>query len=76
MSANITLRLDERTIKRIRHLAVDRETSVSAWVAELIQRALTELDGFEPARARAMQALERPVPVDDGPLSRDQTHER
>ena len=76
MGANITLRLDERTIKRIRHLAVDRNTSVSAWVADLVHRALTELDGFEPARARALQALERPVPADGGPLSSDEAHER
>lgn len=76
MSANITLRLDEKTLRRIKHLAVDRNTSVSAWVSEVVTRAVEELDGFEPARARALEALARPLPVQCGPLSREQAHER
>lgn len=76
MSSNITLRLDEKIIRRIRHLAVDRHTSVSAWVGELVTRAVTELDGFESARHRALQAMRQPVPVQEGPLTREQAHER
>ncbi|MBN8726475.1 MAG: hypothetical protein J0H15_02070 [Xanthomonadales bacterium] len=77
MSANITLRLDEKTLNRIKHLAVDRHTSVSAWVGELVTRAVEELDGFEPARKRALEAMEKPVRVPDGAaLSREQAHER
>lgn len=76
MSANITLKLDEKTVRRIKHLAVDRHTSVSAWVSELVVRAVAELDGFEPARARALLALDQPFPVTQGPLSREQAHER
>lgn len=76
MSGNITLRLDEKTLRRIKHLAVDRHTSVSAWVGALVTRAVAELDGFEPARRRALDALDHPVPVKGGPLSREQAHER
>ncbi len=76
MSHNITLRLDEKTLRRIKHLAVDRHTSVSAWVGELVTRAVAELDGFEAARRRALDAMRQPIPVPDGPLSREQTHER
>lgn len=76
MTSNITLRLDEKTLKRIRHLAVDKGTSVSAWVGELVTRTVAELDGFDPARRRALQALKRPVPVREGPLSREEAHER
>lgn len=76
MSNNITLRLDEKTLRRIKHLAVDRQTSVSAWVGELVTRAVAELDGFEPARQRALHALDHPVPVREGPLDREQAHER
>lgn len=53
MTSNITLRLDEKTLRRIKHLAVDRHVSVSAWVSDLVTRAVDELDGFEPARRRA-----------------------
>ncbi|MFT3803938.1 MAG: hypothetical protein QM766_22320 [Burkholderiaceae bacterium] len=73
---NITLRLDEKTLRRIKHLAVDQQTSVSAWVSDLVTRTVAELDGFEPARRRALRALRQPVPVSEGPLDRDQVHER
>jgi hypothetical protein len=76
MSNNITLRLDEKTLRRIKHLAVDRHTSVSAWVGELVTRAVAELDGFEPASRRALDAMGQPVPVQEGPLSRGEAHER
>lgn len=77
MSANITLRLDQKTIDRVRHIAVDRRTSVSAWVGELVSRAVDELDGFELARKQALEAMDDPVPVDDAKaLSRDEAHVR
>lgn len=76
MASNITLRLDEKTLNRIKHLAVDQHSSVSAWVGELVTRTVAELDGFEPARRRALQAMRQPVPVQEGPLTREQTHER
>lgn len=75
MTSNITLRLDEKTLGRIRHLALDQQMSVSAWVGDLVTRAVAELDGFEPARRRARQAMQRPVPVQEGPLDREQAHE-
>ncbi len=76
MTTNITLRLDEKTLRRIRHLAVDQQTSVSAWVGNLVSRAVAELDAFEPARRRALRALKQPVPVQGEQLSREQVHER
>ena len=76
MASNITLRLDEKTLRRIRHLAVDQQTSVSAWVGALVTRTVAELDGFEPARRRARQAMQQPVPTGEGPLDREQAHER
>jgi predicted transcriptional regulator len=76
MSTNITLRLDEKIVRRIKHLAVDKNTSVSAWVSELVTRAVEETDGFAWARERALRALKKPVPVAGPPLGRDQAHER
>lgn len=76
MSANITLRLDEAVLRRLRHLAVDRNLSVSAWVSELVTQTVHELDGFAPARARALEALGSPAIVSEGPLTRDEAHAR
>ena len=77
MTANISLRLDEKTLRRLRHLAVDRQTSVSAWVGDLVTRAVEELDSFEPARKRALSAMANPVPVTSAAvLDREQAHDR
>ena len=76
MTSNITLRLDEKTLRRIRLLAVEQQTSVSAWVGDLVTRTVSELDGSKPARQRALQAMGKPVPVREGRLTREQAHER
>lgn len=76
MTTNITLRLDEKTLRRLRHIAVDQQTSVSAWVGDLVTQAVSELDAFEPARRRALRAMKHPVSVQEGPLRREQAHER
>lgn len=77
MGTNITLRLDEKTVDRIRHIAVDRHTSASAWVSELVRREVDELDGFERARKHAQRAMAEPVAVNDVvTLTRDAAHER
>lgn len=77
MGTNITLRLDEKTVDRVRHIAVDQHTSVSAWVGKLVSRAVNELDGFEDARSHAFEAMSKPAPVRDaGMLTRDESHDR
>jgi predicted transcriptional regulator len=50
---NITLKLDEKLIGRVKHIAVDEDTSVSAWVAGLIESALRDRDAYEAARKGA-----------------------
>ncbi len=76
VTANLTLRLDEKLLKRLRRIAVDRNTSLSAWVTEVLSRAADELDGFDLARRRALEALQNPAPVNSGPLTRDESHAR
>jgi len=76
VSANITLRLDEKTLKRIRHLAVDQQTSVSAWVGALVRRAVEQMDGYAEARTRALAAIASAGKLQGGPLTRDEAHDR
>jgi len=37
---NITLKLNDAVLDRVRHVAVDEHTSVSAWVQSIITREL------------------------------------
>ena len=76
MTSDITLHLDDRTFEKVRQLAVDQHTSVSAWVGELVTRTVAERDRFEQARRRALDALHQPIAVQEGPLIREKAHER
>lgn len=57
MLKNITLKIDDQILRRVRHLAVDENKSVSAWVSELIARALHEADEYEQVRREAIDSL-------------------
>ncbi len=37
MTKNITLRMDEELLRRAKHVAVEEDKSLSAWIADLIQ---------------------------------------
>jgi hypothetical protein len=76
MLKNITLQLDEHLLTRIRHLAVDENQSVSAWVETLIQRALNEADDYEQARREAISALDGGFHLGGQPLGREALHDR
>jgi len=73
---NITLRLDEAILDRVRHVAVDEHTSVSAWVQNLIDHTLRAADRFEQDRNGALMALREGVSLGGQPLKREMTHER
>ncbi len=76
MLKTITLKLDEQLLTRIRHLAVDENQSVSAWVATLIQKSLNEADHYEQARREAIDVLDAGFHLDGAPLSREAIHDR
>ena len=76
MLKNITLKIDEQILTRVRHLAVDENKSVSAWVAELIERTLSEADDYERARRGAIKRLYKGFPLGGRPLSREEVHDR
>ncbi len=76
MLKNITLKLDEQLLTRIRHLAVDDNQSVSAWVSTLIQKSLNEADDYEQIRREAINALDTGFHLGDEPLSREAMHDR
>lgn len=76
MNRTLTLRIDEELLRKARHLAVDENQSVSAWVAQLIQRTLGEADEYEANRRQAMQRLETGFHLGGQPLSREEQHGR
>ena len=58
MQRNLTVRLDEATIRKAKVVAAKRDTSVSRLVADEIARLVREDDAYEQARVEALADLE------------------
>lgn len=76
MAKNITLRLDEAVLRKARFKAVERDQSLSQWVADLIARSVAGEESFAAARRSALRRLESPPHLGGRPLSRGEAHER
>jgi hypothetical protein len=76
---NITLSLSRTLLRRVKRVAADRETSVSALMAEALGRLADEDRRYSAARQRARAALASPRSLGtEGrrAWSRDDLHER
>jgi predicted transcriptional regulator len=76
---NITLSVPRELLKRVKRLAADRDTSVSALMTEALDRLADEERRYSAARKRALAALRSPRSLGTGgrrTWSRDELHER
>jgi predicted transcriptional regulator len=74
---NLTLQLDDDTVRRAKVLAARRSTSVSRLVAEEITRLVTEDDRYQRAHEVAARHLRKGFRLGGGALpDRDSLHER
>jgi predicted transcriptional regulator len=76
---NITLALPKWLLRKVKHLAVEREKSVSRLLTETLEELVTRNDAYAEARRRALHDLEHPR--DFGTFgkitwTRDELHER
>lgn len=76
---NITLSVPRDLLKRVKRVAADRETSVSALMTEALERLADEDRRYAAARKRALAALRSPRSLGTGgrrTWSREDLHER
>lgn len=76
---NVTLALPKGVLTRVKVLAAERGTSISALLAGLLEKAVDDDDAYARARRRALAALGRPADLGTRgrrPASRDDLHER
>jgi hypothetical protein len=76
---NITLSVPRELLKRVKRVAADRDTSVSALMAEALGRLADEDRRYAAARKRALTALRSPWALGTGGRriwSREDLHER
>jgi len=76
---NITLSIPKPVLRKVKILAVERQTSVSALLTGLLEEIVEREDAYAAARERALTRLERPANLGTrGQVTwtRDSLHER
>ena len=76
---NITLSLPKAILRRIKILAAQRNSSISALLTGMLQELVSREDAYERARRRHLASLQRPSNPGTGGYrawSRDELHER
>jgi predicted transcriptional regulator len=77
MKTNITLKLDRDLLRRVRVIAAEEDTSVSALLAEQLEKTVRERDGYEEAKRRALARMKQASNLGyTPPASRDEFYER
>ena len=76
MTKNITLRMDEQLLKDVKHIAVEKDMSVSAWITQMVEKATKKDVRYEEAKAFALKAMEEAPAYGGKTFTRDELHER
>ena len=76
MTKNITLRMDEQLLKDVKHIAVEADMSVSAWITQVVKKATKKDFRYEEAKAFALKAMEEAPDYGGRTFTRDELHER
>ncbi len=76
---NITLSLPKRTLKKIKQIAAQRQTSVSGMLTEILEEIADQETGYARSRQRQLALLEKGFDLgikEKRLASRDELHER
>ena len=76
MTKNVTLRMDEGLLRKLRHCAVDEGKSLSAWVATVLGELVEDQEGRDELRKQALSRLNKGYHLGGKPLSREEAHGR
>jgi hypothetical protein len=77
MKTNITLKLDANLLREVRIMAATEGTSISALLAERLEKMVRERKAYDGARRRALARLKEGFDLQwTPPRSRDELHER
>jgi hypothetical protein len=76
---NVTLALPKKLLRRVKHLAVERDTSISGLLRQFLEEMTRQDDAYERARRRWVEAVKRPRNLGTGgkiTWTRDELHQR
>jgi predicted transcriptional regulator len=76
---NVTLVVPKALLRRVKHLAVEKETSISRLLVEALEELVRHNDSYEQAYERWRESMKNPRDLGTGgkiPWTRDELHER
>jgi hypothetical protein len=76
---NVTLALSRSLLRKVKLLAVERDTSISGLLMEFLEEIVKKHDDYERARRKAIRDLRRPPDLATGGRAswkRDDLHRR
>lgn len=76
---NVTLSLPKETLRKARLLAVERNTSLSSLLVEIIEEIVAKADAYEIAKERQLTLMQQGFNLGTGgqaTWTRDELHER
>lgn len=76
MQRNVTLRMDEELLNKLRHRAVDARMSLSAWITRQLEELLPPDEATAEARTRSLARMRRGLSLGGERVSREELHAR
>lgn len=76
MTRNITIRMDDELLRRVKHRAVDEHVSASRWITKVLEDAVEPEDRQLAACRRALRRLDTGFALGGKPLTREESHDR
>jgi predicted transcriptional regulator len=75
---NLTIKIDKALLRKIRILAAEKDTSISALVADAIEQQSTESGHYEESMKRAIALMDKGLgnSIWERGYTRDDLHER
>jgi predicted transcriptional regulator len=76
---NITLVVPKALLRKVKHLAVERETSISGLMVQALEEVVRQNDDYAQAYQRWRESVQRPRDLGTGgkiTWTRDELHER
>jgi len=76
MTQNVTLRMDSDLMQKLKHRAVDEQTSLSAWIADRLAHIVEQDESFVNARKDGLTLLNKGVHLGGQPCVRENLYDR
>jgi hypothetical protein len=73
---NLTLKLDKDLVHKVRVLAAEKGTSVSALLASKLEEELSRRAEYEKAKESALKFMKKGINLAGQPPTREEMHER